>query len=103
MTIRIKTSSVSKRLKSKSPHRPPILEPATTVHKVLIPKATLGEWGDATKMKDLFKVSDTAEIMFTFGSPMPSLVSSSDDLPCSLAVARDDSSDVSNDDSSDEL
>ena len=55
-------------------------------------------------MKDLFKVSDTAEIMFTFGSPMPNQVSSNDDdLPGSLAaVARDDSSDVRNDSSSDD-
>ena len=29
LTIRIKVSSVSKRLKSKCPHRPPILEPTT--------------------------------------------------------------------------
>ena len=71
---------------------------------MLIQKATVGEWGDAKKMKDLFKVSDTAEIMFTFGSPMPSKVSSNDDdLPGSLAaVARDDSSDVRIDDSSDD-
>ena len=54
------------------------------------------------KMKDLFKVSDTAEIMFTLQTPVPSLVSSSDDLPCPLAVARDESNDVSSDDSCDD-
>ena len=72
------------------------------VDKVLIQKATLGEWCDGKKMKDLFKVSDTAETMFTLESSMPSLVPSSDDLPDSLAGSRDDSSDVSNDDSSDD-
>ena len=39
-------------------------------------------------MKDLFTVIDTAEIMFTLQSPMPSLVASSDDS----SDARDDSS-----------
>ena len=57
-----------------------------TVDKVLIQKATLREWFDAKKMKDLFKVSDKANIIFTLDSPMPSLTHSSD-------VSSDGSSD----------
>ena len=66
------------------------------VEILLIREATFGAWYDATKMKDLFTVIDTAEIMFTLQSPMPSLVSSR----TNSSDARDASSDARIDDSS---
>ena len=84
--------------------------------EVLIQEPILGDWSDCRMMKDLFNVSHTPTITFTWQTPrqmpclvsssdsddqMPCLVSSSDsdDLPRSLAVASDVSSDESSDDS----